>query len=133
MRLFIDDERLPLPAEANLWHVVRTPGEAIEALIENAARITHLSFDNDLQAATEGRHILAQILMTPQGCGLVLPELQELPVHSANVSAAEAMLSMARAGVRNGTLPPGVRVSLRSALHEAYPLDPAILAGRVDE
>ena len=133
MRLFIDDERVPLPVEAHLWHVVRTPLEAIGALIENAAHITHLSFDNDLQIATEGRHILAQILMTPPECGFVLPELQELRVHSANVPAAEAMLSMARAGMRNGTLPPGGWVSLRSALHEAYPLDPAIVAGRADE
>ncbi|MEP3156897.1 MAG: cyclic-phosphate processing receiver domain-containing protein [Nitratireductor sp.] len=133
MRLFIDDERLPLLVEAHLWRVVRSPVEAIEALIENAELITHLSFDNDLQHPTEGRHILKQILMTPTGCGIVLPELQELRVHSANVPAAEAMLSMARAGVRNGALPPGVRVSLRSALHEAYPIDPEIASDHTDE
>ena len=128
MRLFIDDERLPLPAENGKWTVVRDPEEAIKIIEANAASITHLSFDNDLQHELEGRHILSRIVGNPVQEGLEMPSLQELRVHSANGPSSEAMMLLAQNAVSAGILPPNVRIMRRSALKESYPIEESLLS-----
>ena len=54
MRLFVDDERLPLASECDLWTIVRRPEGAILMIVEHAPIITHISLDNDLQSPIEG-------------------------------------------------------------------------------
>ena len=125
MRLFVDDKRLPLASELNLWTIVRRPGAAILMIVEHAPIITHISLDNDLQSPTEGRYILAKIIGTPVDEPIDLPVLEEIRVHSANGLAASAMMAAAIAAKRCGILRPLVRITRRSALDEYYPIDPA--------
>lgn len=125
MRLFVDDERLPLASECNLWAIVRRPEAAILMLVEHAPIITHISLDNDLQSPIEGRHILAKIIGTPVDEPIYLPVLEEIRIHSANGPAASAMMAAAVAAKRCGVLRPLVRITRRSALDEDYPSDPA--------
>ena len=128
MRIFIDDERLPLPSEDGLWTVVRDPQEAIALIEAHFNSITHLSFDNDLQHELEGRHILSRIIGSPVQEGLEMPSLQEIRVHSANTPSAEAMMRLAENAVSAGILPAGVNVVRRSALDESYPIEDTLLS-----
>ena len=126
MRISVDDERLPLASECNLWTIVRRPEAAMLLLSEQAQVITHISLDNDLQSPIEGRHIVAKIIGTPIDDPIDLPLLEELRIHSANGPAATAMIASAMAAKRCGVLRPQVRITRRSALEEIYPLDPAL-------
>ena len=125
MRLFVDDERLPLASELNLWTIVRRPEAAILMIVEHAPIITHISLDNDIQSSIEGRHILARIIGTPVNEPIDLPALEEIRIHSANGPAASAMMAAAIAAKRCGVLRPLVRITRRCALDEEYPIDPA--------
>ena len=128
MRIFIDDERLPLPSEDGLWTVVRDPEEAIALIEAHSASITHLSFDNDLQHDLEGKHILGRIIGSPVQEGIEMPSLQEIRVHSANTVSAEGMMRLAENAVAAGVLPADVRVVRRSALYESYPIEESLLS-----
>ncbi|MAM39522.1 MAG: hypothetical protein CL949_13705 [Erythrobacter sp.] len=123
MRIFIDDERLPLPEEAGQWLVVRTAHAAITALREHAAEITHISFDNDLGGPAEGRDIMHHVVGTAMRAPLPLPNLQEIRIHSANIVAAKAMFELAHGAKAAGVIPAHVWIVSRSALHERYPID----------
>lgn len=123
--MFVDDERLPLASERNLWTIVRRPEAAIFIIDDRAPIITHISLDNDLQSPIEGRHILAKIIGSPVDGPIDLPMLEEIRIHSANGPAAAAMMVAATAAKRCGVLRPLVRITRRSALDEDYPIDPA--------
>lgn len=123
MRIFIDDERLPLPEEAGQWLVVRTAHDAITAIRAHAPVITHISFDNDLGGPAEGRDIMHHITGSAMRAPISLPSLEEIRVHSANTVAAKAMLDLARSARDAGAISPEVKIVNRSALHERYPID----------
>ena len=125
MRLFVDDERLPLASECNLWAIVRRFEAAILMIVEHAPIITHTSLDNNLQSPIEGRHIPAKIIHTPVDEPIDLPVLEEIRIHSENGPAAAAMMAAATAAKRCGVLRPLVRIMRRSAPDEDYPIDPA--------
>ena len=120
MKIFIDDERMPLDGEVGEWIIARDPTTAFGLLNANAPFITHLSFDNDLGYKVEGRDIMAQMFGTPEIRPLPLPRLVEIRVHSANTVANQAMLDLARSALKAGILLPGVTIENRSALHERY-------------
>lgn len=120
MKIFIDDERMPLASEAGQWVIVRDPTTAFGVIRPNAHLITHLSFDNDLGYETEGRDIMAQIFGTPLIHPTPLPRLVKIRVHSANTVANQAMLDLARAAQKAGILRPDVIIENCSALYERY-------------
>jgi hypothetical protein len=120
MRIFIDDERMPLASEAGDWVIVRDPQTAFAVIHANAHAITHLSFDNDLGCAVEGRDIMAELFGTPLVAPTPLPRLVEIRVHSANIVASQAMLDLARSAQKATILMPDVSIVNRSALHEDY-------------
>ncbi|WP_298847415.1 cyclic-phosphate processing receiver domain-containing protein [uncultured Salinicola sp.] len=120
MRIFIDDERMPLASEAGEWVIVRDPTTAFGVIRANAHLITHLSFDNDLGFETEGRDIMAELFGTPVVAPTALPRLVEIRVHSANIVANQAMLDLARSAQKATILMPDVTIVNRSALHEDY-------------
>lgn len=120
MKIFIDDERMPIDSEDGKWVIARDPQTAFGLLNANAAFITHLSFDNDLGYKTEGRDIMAQMFGTPEIRPLPLPRLVEIRVHSANTVANQAMLELARSAQKAGVLRADVVIENRSALYERY-------------
>ena len=120
MKIFIDDERMPLASEEDEWVIVRDPQTAFAVIRANAHRITHLSFDNDLGFEIEGRDIMAEIFGTPLAAPTALPRLIEIRIHSANVVANQAMLDLARSAQKATLLMPDVTIVNRSALHEDY-------------
>lgn len=120
MKIFIDDERMPLDSEVGEWIIARDPQTAFGLIHANAPFITHLSFDNDLGYQTEGRDIMAQTFGTPLIRPTPLPKLVEIRVHSANTVANQAMLDLAQSAQKAGILRPDVVIENRSALYERY-------------
>lgn len=120
MKIFIDDERMPLP-DTGEWVIVRDPSTACAVIYQNAAAITHISFDNDLGFEMEGRDILRQLLGTPVVRPASLPRLEAIIVHSANTVANSAMVDLARDAQAKGVLRAEVAIIRNSALDVAYP------------
>jgi len=121
VKIFIDDERYPLREEQGEWVIVRTPLDALAVIEANAPWITHISFDNDLGFEIEGRDILQVIVGNHENkYPMVLPRLEEIRVHSANVVAAQAILDLARSAQKHGVIRADVNIVQRSALHEKY-------------
>ena len=121
MRIFLDDERTP-PGDEPDWLIVRSVPALLEVVSAHSDEITEISFDNDLQADLEGRHAVGRIVGDAFNPAVNLPLLERLTVHSANVVAAEAMISMIHAAIRHGQIP-AVEVRRRSALEYSYPID----------
>lgn len=120
MKIFIDDERMPIETEEGEWVIIRDPDTAIKILNANSAFITHISFDNDLGFKTEGRDIMTQMFGTPEIAPMTFPRLIEIRVHSANTIACQAMIDLARSAQKAGILRCDVIIDKRSALYERY-------------
>ncbi len=116
MKIFIDDERLPL-SEQSEWVVVRSADAALKIITENQHIITHISFDNDLgDDIKDGYWIMRQMFSGWERDIVVMPELCEIIVHSANVVAANNLMQLARSAR------PDINVARKSALEFNYPM-----------
>jgi hypothetical protein len=120
MKIFIDDERMPLESEDGAWVIVRFAHTALNVIDANAHAITHISFDNDLADSLEGRDIMQRIFGTPAHAPIPLPRLEEIRVHSANTVAAREMIALARNALEAGVIQPGVNIIQMSALDHRY-------------
>jgi hypothetical protein len=122
MKIFIDDERMPLPAEDGQWIIVRDGQQAINLIKANRFFITAISFDNDLGGPVEGADVLKAIVGNIFEDALDLPRLQEIRVHSANNIQARTIHNLTSDAIRDGKLSPGIEVRMMPATEYAYPL-----------
>jgi len=122
MKIFIDDERMPLRDEIGEWIIVREPKTAIDLIRANAPFVTHLSFDNDLGFELEGDDVMKALFGTPMTAPVRLPVLQEIRVHSANIVKNKAMIDRAVSARDAGVIGADVHIEARSALYERYQL-----------
>lgn len=120
MKIFIDDERYPPRTEQGEWIIVRDPQSAIALIKTNAAWITHISFDNDLGYALEGRHVMLAILGDAMNEPTPLPRIKEIRVHSANVVASRNMLETAKDAKAKGAIRSDVEIYYVPATHSNY-------------
>lgn len=84
MKVWLDDLR-PLPPGYDVWAL--TYEDAV-ALIDTG-KVTHMSFDNDLGQALEGRHVIDYLY--EKAYFKTIPPIQ-MQVHSSNGGAIPAML-----------------------------------------
>jgi hypothetical protein len=120
VRIFLDDDRNP-PLGEDDWIVVRSPHVLLRLVQSHGGEITEISFDNDLRADLEGREAVRLIFGGPMNEPMPTPALQRVTVHSANETAARAMLAHVADAIRGGDLHP-VEVRRRAANGSIYPL-----------
>lgn len=81
--LMLDDERFP-PNDGNAWAVVRSVPEAV-GWIKRHGMPAHISFDNDLQRRSEGRHFAQWLVRVDmENDGAFIPDGFTFYVHSQN-------------------------------------------------
>jgi hypothetical protein len=126
MRLFLDDERLPIgPGD---WKVVRTVEDLFKAIAEANASGTPvdlISFDHDLgEGQTEAKHAVQKLIdMELDEPGRHFRSLKTVVFHTANISELQNMAAKMESAVREGVFPK-LNVVQRSALFTPYPVAP---------
>lgn len=123
MKIFIDDERMPIAHETAQWVIVREGQQAIDIIKANHLVITAISFDNDLGGPVEGDDVLKAIVGTIFDEPLELPCLEEIIVHSANNIKAQVIINRANDAIRDGKLSSRVKVIRKAATEYHYGLE----------
>lgn len=122
MKIFIDDERMPLASDADGWVIIRSGRVAIDMIKANAPVVSLISFDNNLRGELDGDDVLKAIIGEDGQHSIPLPKLREIRIHTADTVMNRAMRNRAETAVRKGVLHPETVVINRSALWERYPM-----------
>ena len=132
MRIFLDDERLPIE-DGEPWFIARTVEEMFALIEQGSARgdpVTCISFDHDLGAdETEAKHAVQRIIDTKIDQPNSYPSLDTIIFHTANIVEIENMAAKLRNAADAGIFP-ALTIKERSALFNSYPIDPEVLEER---
>ena len=127
MRIFLDDERLPID-DGKPWTIVRSISAFFKTIAEaNAARdpVTVISFDHDLGPGGEaGRAIKKMLQMEQSEPGVHFPKLELVIIHTANAVQLKSMTETFITAAKEGLFPHLV-VQTKSALFTRYPISSA--------
>lgn len=125
MRIFLDDERLPLDNDDS-WAIARTLDEFYSLLKEAEVLcdpVTEISFDHDLGAGGEAKHAVQHMIdLELDEPGRHFPELRRVTIHTANTVELHNMAQRFQCAAREGIFP-GLEVCKKSALWTRYPID----------
>lgn len=130
MRIFLDDERLPID-DGKPWTIVRSISAFFKTIAEaNAAGdpVTVISFDHDLGAGGEASRAIKKMLQMQQSePGVHFPKLKLVIIHTANAVQLKSMTNTFMAAAEEGLFPHLV-VQTKSALFTRYPIDETIFS-----